>query len=73
MDSAMVEPLFKERMARPGRESSSRMMASAASSAMTQTTGCSKRPLPRLKPATDSGGTPRMPSYLPSHSMLAMV
>ena len=71
--SAMVEPFFSARMARPGRESSSRSAASAASSAIAQTSGCRPRPVPSCTPNSVSGGMPRMPSYLPSHSMLAMV
>ena len=73
MASAIVAPLLSARMARPGRESSRCSTASAASSAIAHTSGCSSRPLPRSSPATASVGMPRMPSYLPSHSMLAMV
>ena len=73
MASAIVEPLFSARMARPGRESSSRSAASAAASAIAHTSGCRPRPVPSSTPNTFSTGMPRMPSYLPSHSMLAMV
>ena len=71
--SAIIEPFFSARMARPGRESSSRSAASAASSAIAHTSGCRPRPVPRSTPRSVIDGMPRMPSYLPSHSILAMV
>ncbi len=72
--SAMVEPLLSARMARPGRESSRCVAASAASSANSpdqHVQAAAGAQLDAEAPA--ASGMPRMPSYLPSHSMLAMV
>ena len=71
--SAIVDPLLSARIARPGRESSSRISASAASNAIAHTRGCRPLPVPRSTPNRFIAGMPRMPSYLPSHSRLAIV
>ena len=73
MASAIVVPVFSERIARPGRLSSRCVTASAEASANTQISTYRPRPVPRLKPASVIGGTPRMPSYLPRNSMLEIV
>ena len=64
---------FSARITRPGRESSRWLTRTAPAIAAIQISQKILRPSWKLRPKSVIGGTPRMPSYLPSASRLPIV